>query len=313
VSIFSWGGIQYIPPDSKIPFVRWRNIYLIVSVALILGSVLLFAVKGLNYGIDFAGGILMDVRTEGPADLAQMRATLGDLGLGEVALQGFGDPDNVLIRVERQPGGEAEQVAAVNRIRAALGDNVEYRRVEMVGPQVSSELFTNGMIALFGAIGGIVVYIWFRFEWQFAIGAVLGELHDIITTIGLYALLGLEFNLTSIAALLTIAGYSVNDTVVVYDRVRENLRKYKTMPLPALLDLSVNQTLSRTFNTGGTTLIALVALYLFGGETLRGFCLAMIWGVLIGTYSSIAVAVPLLLVFNLRHGKAADEAVEPAP
>lgn len=314
MSLLTWGGIRYIPPDSKIPFMKWRRIYLIVSAVLVLGSVLLFAVKGLNYGIDFAGGILMDVRTEGPADLAQMRASLADLGLGEVALQEFGDTDTVLIRVERQPGGEAEQTAAVNRIREALGGNVEYRRVEMVGPQVSSELFTNGMIALFGAIGGIVVYIWFRFEWQFAIGAVVGELHDIITTVGLYALLGLEFNLTSIAALLTIAGYSINDTVVVYDRVRENLRKYKQMPLPELLDLSVNQTLSRTFNTGGTTLIALLALYVFGGEVLRGFALAMIWGVLIGTYSSIAVAVPLLVAFKLRQEKAsADEAAAPAP
>ena len=309
-------GLQIIPPDTKIPFMRWRNAYLIFSTILFAGSILLVIFKGLNYGIDFAGGILIDVRMPGPADLGEMRTVLGDLQLGEVALQEFGDDDTVLIRVERQPGDEKVQAAAVDKIKAALGPGVEYRRIELVGPQVSQELFTNGLIALFGAIGGIIVYIWFRFEWQFAIGAVIAELHDVVTTVGLFALTGLEFNLTSIAALLTIAGYSINDTVVVYDRVRENLRKYKTMPIVELLDLSVNQTLSRTFNTGLTTLIALTSLYIFGGEVISGFSLAMIWGVLIGTYSSVCAAVPLLVFFNLRHGKAAaadEEAVEPTP
>jgi preprotein translocase subunit SecF len=309
-------GLQIIPPDTKIPFMRWRNAYLIFSTILFAGSILLVIFKGLNYGIDFAGGILIDVRMPGPADLGEMRTVLGDLQLGEVALQEFGDDDTVLVRVERQPGDEKVQAAAVDKIKAALGQGVEYRRIELVGPQVSQELFTNGLIALFGAIGGIIVYIWFRFEWQFAIGAVIAELHDVVTTIGLFALTGLEFNLTSIAALLTIAGYSINDTVVVYDRVRENLRKYKTMPIVELLDLSVNQTLSRTFNTGLTTLIALTSLYIFGGEVISGFSLAMIWGVLIGTYSSVCAAVPLLVFFNLRHGKPAaadEEAVEPTP
>jgi preprotein translocase subunit SecF len=309
-------GIPNIPQDINIPFMRWKWYYLAFSTVLIIASVALFLMKGLNYGIDFAGGILIDIKTEGPADLAKMRSSLSELGLGEVALQEFGLSDNVLIRVQRQPGDDKAQMAAIDRIKEALGPGVEYRRVETVGPQVSSELFVNGLIALFGAIGGIIVYIWFRFEWQFAIGAVMGELHDVISTIGLFALLGLEFNLTSIAALLTIAGYSINDTVVVYDRVRENLRKYKTMPIARLLDMSINQTLSRTFMTGGTTLLALLALYFLGGEVLRGFALAMIWGVIIGTYSSIGAAVPLLVFFKLRQGAptaADDQAVGAAP
>jgi protein-export membrane protein, SecD/SecF family len=306
-------GFQYIPPDTKIPFMRWRHYYLVFSVVLIVGSILLFAIRGLNFGIDFSGGILLEVRTPAAADLPKLRSTLNDLGLGEVALQEFGEPDDVLIRVERQSGGELAQQEAVERIKEALGRDYEYRRIEVVGPQVSSELFTNGILALFAAIGGIIIYIWFRFEWQFAVGAVIAELHDVISTIGLFALIGMEFNLTTVAALLTIAGYSINDTVVVYDRVRENLRKYKTMPMHDLFDLSLNQTLSRTFNTGITTLLALSALYVFGGEVIRGFALAMIWGVLIGTYSSIGAAVPLLIVFNLRRGSTtAEDAPKPA-
>lgn len=306
-------GIQFIPPDTKIPFLAWRRVYLAISLTMIIGSVLLFVFKGLNYGIDFVGGILVEIRTNGPADLPRLRTILGDLGLGEVALQGFGGDDTVLIRVQRQPGDEQAQVAAVDKIKGALGSEVEYRRVELVGPQVSDELFTRGMIALLAAVLGIMVYIWFRFEWQFAVGAIIAEIHDVVTTIGLFSLLGLEFNLTIVAALLTIAGYSINDTVVVYDRVRENLRKYKTMPLPALLDMSLNQTLSRTANTGLTTLLAIVALYIFGGEVIRGFSLAMIWGVLIGTYSSIAAAVPLLMFFNLRRTSAGDQPVRQTP
>lgn len=305
-------GFQYIPPDTKIPFMKWRRVYFIFSTLLIVSSILLLIFRGLNFGIDFSGGILIEIKTDGPADLATLRSTLNNLNLGEVGLQEFGEPDNILIRIERQQGGEETQRAAVETIKNALGPNIDYRRIEVVGPQVSSELFTNGILALFAAIGGIIVYIWFRFEWQFALGAVIAELHDVLTTIGLFALFGLEFNLTTVAALLTIAGYSINDTVVVYDRVRENLRKYKTMPIEQLFDLSLNQTLSRTFNTGITTLLALLALYIFGGEVIRGFALAMIWGVLIGTYSSIGAAVPLLTVFRLRRSSGSP-ATEEAP
>lgn len=301
-------GLRLVPPDTKIRFMAIHKINFAVSVLMIVASIGLFASKGLNYGIDFKGGILLQAHTEGPADMAAMRSTLGGLGLGEVALQTFGTDDDVLIRIEKQQGGEVAQQQAVNKVKQALGPEVRYERVEVVGPQVSEELFLNGMYALGASLLAIVVYVWFRFEWQFGVAAVLAEIHDLVSTLGLFALLGMEFNLTSIAALLTIAGYSVNDTVVVFDRVRENLRKYKTMPLKDLLDLSVNQTLSRTTMTSATALLALLALYIFGGEVLRGFSLAMIWGVVVGTYSSIFVASAVLLYLNVRRGTADTEA-----
>lgn len=300
-------GLRVVPPDTKIPFMSMHKINFAVSVLMVLGSIVLFVVNGLNYGIDFKGGILLEAHTEQAADLAVMRGKLDALGLGEVSLQTFGSDNDVLIRIEEQEGGEAAQQRAIALVREALGAGVRYDRVEVVGPQVSSELFWNGMYALGASIIAIVIYIWFRFEWQFGIAAVLAEVHDIISTVGLFALLGMEFNLTSVAALLTLAGYSINDTVVVFDRVRENLRKYKTMPLRDLLDMSVNQTLSRTTMTSATALLALFALYVFGGEVLRGFSLAMIWGIVIGTYSSIFVASALLLYMNVRRSSGAGE------
>lgn len=300
-------GLRVVPPDTKIRFMSMHKINFAVSVLMIVGSIVLFSVKGLNYGIDFKGGILLEAHTEQAADLAAMRGKLDALGLGEVSLQTFGSDNDVLIRIEEQEGGEGAQQRAINLVRDALGAGVRYDRVEVVGPQVSSELFWNGMYALGASIIAIVIYIWFRFEWQFGIAAVLAEVHDIISTVGLFSLLGMEFNLTSIAALLTLAGYSINDTVVVFDRVRENLRKYKTMPLRDLLDMSVNQTLSRTTMTSATALLALFALYVFGGEVLRGFSLAMIWGIVIGTYSSIFVASALLLYMNVRRSSGAGE------
>ena len=301
-------GLRVVPPDTKIRFMSMHKINFAISALMVVASLVLFAVKGLNYGIDFKGGILLEAHTEQAADLAVMRGKLDALGLGEVSLQTFGSENDVLIRIEEQEGGEAAQQRAIALVRDALGAGVRYDRVEVVGPQVSSELFWNGMYALGASIIAIVIYIWFRFEWQFGIAAVLAEVHDIISTVGLFALLGMEFNLTSIAALLTLAGYSINDTVVVFDRVRENLRKYKTMPLRDLLDMSVNQTLSRTTMTSATALLALLALYVFGGEVLRGFSLAMIWGIVIGTYSSIFVASALLLYMNVRRSSGAGEA-----
>ncbi len=301
-------GLRLVPPDTKIRFMAMHKINFAVSVLMVVGSILLFAVKGLNYGIDFKGGILLQAHTQAPADLSAMRSTLDRLGLGEVALQTFGTGSDVLIRIEKQEGGEAAQQRAVAQVKDALGPDVRYDRVEVVGPQVSEELFRNGMYALGASLLAIVVYVWFRFEWQFGVAAVLAEVHDLVSTVGLFALLGMEFNLTSVAALLTLAGYSVNDTVVVFDRVRENLRKYKTMPLSDLLDLSVNQTLSRTTMTSATALLALLALYVFGGEVLRGFSLAMIWGVVVGTYSSIFVASALLLYLRVRRGTGDAEA-----
>jgi len=301
--------LRLIPSDTKIRFIDRRGIFFVFSALLVAASVALFAFKGLNYGIDFKGGILLDVRTQGPADLAQLRRSLAGLGLGEVALQEFGAPDDVLIRLPQQEGGDEAQQAALVKVKEALGANVEYRRTEFVGPQVSEELFWDGIYAVSAAIFAILVYIWFRFEWQFGLAAVVALVHDVLSTIGIFSLVGLEFNLTTVAAVLTIAGYSINDTVVVFDRVRENLRKYKTMPLAELFNLSINQTLSRTTLTSFTTLLALFALYVLGGEVIRGFSFGMIWGVVIGTYSSICVAVPLLLYLNLRRGSGAAETV----
>jgi preprotein translocase subunit SecF len=295
-------GLRLVPENTSIPFIAWRKVFFAFSIAMVAAAIVLFAVRGLNYGIDFRGGVLLDVRTDGPADLASMRSTLSGLGLGEVALQEFGAPDTVLIRLQEQDGGEAAQQAAVSAVKEVLGPNVEYRRTEFVGPKVSDELFRDGLYAVAAAMFAMLVYIWFRFEWQFGLAAVVALVHDVVSTIGLFALLGLEFNLSTVAAMLTIAGYSINDTVVVFDRVRENLRRYKTLDLAEVFNLSINATLSRTTMTSMTTLLALFALYILGGEVIKGFSLAMIWGVVIGTYSSICVAVPLLLYLNVRRG-----------
>ena len=308
--------LKLIPAGVNLQFVAKRMIFFVFSGLLIVMSVGLFTIKGVNYGIDFKGGILMEVRTPDAADPGAMRLALSDLGLGEIALQEFGAPTDVLIRVQRQEGGEKAQQAAVEAVKAALGPEVEYRRTEFVGPKVSEELFWDGVMAVTFAILAILVYIWFRFEWQFGVGAVVALVHDVLSTIGLFSLLGLEFNLSTVAAILTIAGYSINDTVVVYDRVRENLRKFKTMPLAELFNRSINETLSRTVMTSLTTLLALLSLYLLGGEVLRGFSFAMIWGVIIGTYSSVCLAVPLLLYLDLGRragGEGKEAAVEQTP
>ena len=300
-------GLQLIPSDTKIAFMAMHKVNFAISAFMIVASIVLVAIFGLNFGIDFKGGILLDVRAEAPIDMVAMRERLNGLGLGEVGLQEFGGDDTVLIRLQRQEGGEAAQQAAIGKIREALGPGLDYRRVEVVGPQVSQELLRDGTYALVAALLAIMAYVWFRFEWQFGVAAVIAELHDLISTVGLFAVLGLEFNLTTVAALLTLAGYSINDTVVVFDRIRENLRKYKTMSLRDLLDLSVNQTLSRTIMTSATTLLAVLALFFFGGEVLRGFSVAMIWGVLVGTYSSIFVAAALLLYLNVRRAPRSSE------
>ena len=308
-------SFRLIPDDTKIPFVRYQYWAYAFSGALVLLALLLVPTKGLNFGIDFQGGILIEVGMPGPADLAGMRETLGGLDLGEVALQEFGGPENVLIRIERQAGGEAGQLAAVERVRAVLaerfGDDVDYRRVEFVGPKVSEDLLWAGTQATVYALLAILAYVWFRFEWQFAVGAIVALIHDAVTTLGLFSLLGLEFNLTTIAAILTIIGYSVNDTVVIYDRIRENLRRFKNMPLPELVDRSLNETLARTIMTSGTVLLALIALVLFGGPVIRDFTIAMLWGVVIGVYSTVYVASPMILHLNLRR-ETVGQAPEPA-
>ena len=300
-------GIQFIPSDTHIPFMRFHKLLLGISAAFIVLSIAVIALDGLNFGIDFRGGILLDVKTQGPADIAEMRRTLNDLEVGEVGLQEFGAPDNVLIRLSKQDGGERAQQAVIERIKQALGPNVEYRRIELVGPQVSAELFEDAIYAMVAALLSIMAYLWFRFEWQFGLAGVVSLLHDVLAIIGIFALLGYEFNLTIVAAVMTIAGYSINDSVVVFDRVRENMRKYKTMPFVELIDLSINQTLSRTFLTGITTIMVLIVLYFLGGEVLRGFSFAMLFGVIVGTYSSVFVAVPLLLYLNVRRSSVTGE------
>ena len=291
-----------VPANTNFDFVGRRRFAYPLSVLLIFLSLGAFFVQGLNFGIDFRGGILIEIKTDGPANVAELRNTVGGLNLGEVQVQEFGAADDVLIRVQQQDGAEAEQLQAINIIKDALGDTVvEYRRTEFVGPTVGAELISSAIWAVLLAIGAILVYIWFRFEWQFGVGAVIALTHDVLTTIGLFAITQLEFNLATVAAILTIAGYSINDTVVIYDRVREELRRYKKLDMHALLNLAANRTLSRTFMTSVTTLIALVALAVFGGTIIRDFALAMIWGVVIGTYSSVFVAVPVLLALNLSR------------
>ena len=298
--------IRHIP---NIDFMGLHKLGFAISALLTLLSIGLFFGVGLNYGIDFSGGVLIEVRTQGPADLAGMREKLNALDVGEASLQGFGSPNDVLIRLPRQPGDDKAQMVGVEKVRQTLGQGVDFRRVEVVGPKVGSELVKAGVMATVLALIAIAAYVWFRFEWQFGVGAMLSTLHDSITTIGLFALLHLEFNLTTLAAILTIAGYSINDTVVIYDRVRESMRKYKTMDLRTLINLSLNETLSRTILTVSTTALAVLSLLIFGGEVLRGFSIAMLWGIVIGTYSSLFIAAPLLFYIRPRRpGTSADAA-----
>jgi preprotein translocase subunit SecF len=295
---------RLVPDNTKIPFFRYRWIAFAWSLIVLVGTIIMVATTGLNLGIDFRGGVLLEVRTPGPADLALMRSTLGELDLGEVSLQTAGSDEQVMIRAKAPEGDEVAQRAAVERIKTALderlGAGLSYQRAEFVGPRVSQELLINSIWAVLISLLGVLLYLWFRFEWQYGIGAIASLIHDVSATIGIYALSGIEFNLTSVAAVLTIVGYSLNDTVVIYDRVRENLRRYKAMPLEQLLDRSINETLARTMMTSLTTLVALLPLWLFGGEVIRGFTIIMIWGVVIGTYSTIYIATPVLYYLNLR-------------
>ncbi|MEP3265888.1 MAG: protein translocase subunit SecD [Hyphomicrobiales bacterium] len=297
--------LDLIPDGTTFQFMKHRRWSFPLSVVLIIASLGLFALNGLNLGIDFKGGTLVEIETtDGPADIAAIRGKLGTLGLGDIEVQEFGAPNDILIRVQQQEGGEKAQQEAIKKVRASLGEtDINYRRVEVVGPRVSEELTQAGSIAVIAALLAVLVYIWFRFEWHFAIGAVVATVHDVAITIGLFALLQLDFNLSTIAAVLTIVGYSLNDTVVVYDRIRENLRKFKKRAVGSVLDLAINETLSRTTLTSVTTLLALLSLYVLGGEVIRSFTFAMIWGVIIGTYSSIFIAAPILILLNLRPGQ----------
>lgn len=286
---------------TNIGFMGFRRYTFIVTAVLSIASVVGFGTIGLNLGIDFKGGSIIELKArQGDADLGDIRERLSELNLGEIQAQGFGDPASALVRVQAQEGGENAEQSAVNLIRSELEEQYEFRRVEVVGPSVSGELTAMATLGVLASLAAILIYIWIRFEWQFALGAIIATLHDVILTLGLFVFTGTEFNLTSIAAILTIVGYSLNDTVVVYDRMRENLRRFKKMPLPVLIDTSINTTLSRTILTSVTTLIALLALWLFGGEVIRSFTFAMLFGVIVGTFSSIYIAAPVLIAFKLR-------------
>lgn len=316
----SFALVNFLPSDTTIPFIKARFVAFVISAVMIIGSIGAFATMGLNFGIDFTGGVTLEIRTEEEIDaikIDDMRSLLNGLGLGAIELQGLSeiDPDSdcfgnrcALIRVQPQDGEgleaeEAQQeanLAVQNSLREAY-PGIEFRSINVLGPKVSGELVQAGVTSIIVALVLMLIYIWFRFEWQYSVGAVLALVHDVIITIGMFAITQLEFNLSTIAAILTIVGYSMNDTVVVYDRIREKLRKFKKEPLEVVLNRAINKTLSRTILTSVTTLVALVSLWALGGAALQGFAFAMIFGVIIGTYSSIFIAAPLLLITKVKR------------
>ncbi len=299
---------KWVTKDTTIDFMGPRKLTYALSALLIVFSVASMAIRGFNYGIDFSGGILMELRSENKIDVENLRKQLSVVNLDEINLQSIGETGNeVVLRAQAKSLDEKQQMAVVNQIKSALGSDYEYRRVELVGPQVGDELKKAGVIASVIAVLAISVYIWFRFEWQFAVGAMIGLVHDLIITVGLLSFFNFDFSLTTVAAILTLAGYSVNDTVVTYDRIRENLRKFKKMPQFDLLNKSINDIFSRTILTGLTTLLAAMALFVWGGDTLRSFSFTILWGVIVGTYSSIYISTAFLNLFNLRAAQ--DEKV----
>ena len=303
--------LRLVPDNTSIGFMRLRNLTFPLSAAFSILCIIGFLTIGLNVGIDFKGGTLVEVQARsGTADVSALRSSMNTLNLGEVQIQEFGGPATVLIRYAEQPGGDAGQRAAVEKVRGLIGADYELRRVEVVGPRVSGELVQLSTIGVVLAIFVVLIYLWFRFEWQFAVGAMIATVHDVVAIIGFYTFTQTDFDMTSIAAILTIIGYSLNDTVVIYDRIREMLRKYKKMPMAEVLDLSINSTLSRTTITAMTTTLALLGLFFFGGDVIRGFTAAMLVGVLVGTYSSIFVAAPILIYLGIKSSTVAvdDEA-----
>ena len=299
--------LRLISDNTSVKFIRLKLVSFSISAILSLASILAVIFIGLNLGIDFKGGILLEVRTSSNISIAKIRNEISNLNIGEISIQEFGQDSDYLIRVERQEGSDNAQQIAVEAIKASLNKafskDIEYRRLEYVGPTVSKDLVKDGVMAIIFAIIAMLAYIWFRFELPFALGAIVALVHDITLTMGLFAILGLEFNLATVAAILLIIGYSMNDTVVVYARIRENLRKFKKMNLNDLLDKSINETLSRTINTTFTTILALGALYLFGGQIIADFAFAMLWGIVVGTYSSIFIASTILVYVNVRRTK----------
>ena len=319
--------LKLVPDNTGVQFTNLRIMAAGLSIVLVIGSIVALLTLGLNFGVDFKGGVTIEVADEEPIAEETLRSAISDLGVGDVKVQSIqdfaGGAEGVVVFIQQQKTegdvneNETAQQDALDTVKAKiteiLGDNASFRKTDVVGPTVSGELINKGIIAVVLAIVGMLAYIWLRFEWQFSVGAILALVHDVIITLGMFSVTQLVFNLPIIAAILTIVGYSMNDTVVVYDRVRENLRKFKKKPLRELLDLSINDTLSRTVMTSVTTLIALIALYIVGGEVLRGFTFAMIWGVLIGTYSSIFVAAPILLTIGVKRDWSKVNSGEPQP
>lgn len=297
--------ITLFPQRPTFDFMGKRWVGFIISIALTIASISLFFHKGLNLGIDFTGGILMEIHNEETIDLGKLRDVLGHQGFGEVSLQNIGDINagkDVMIRI--QVSENDDQSVIVNKVKALISehinDKIDYRKIDYVGPTVGRELIESGIYAVLSAFACIMLYVWFRFEWQYGVGAILALVHDSIMIIGFFALTRLEFGLTAVAAILTIVGYSINDSVVIYDRIRENMRRFKKMPISDLLNISINDTLSRTVLTASTTLLASIALLIFGGEVIRAFSAAMVFGVIIGTYSSVFISAPTLIYLNLR-------------
>lgn len=305
--MFSW-----VTKDTNIDFLKYRKLGYALSIAMCVIAILSITLKGFNYGIDFSGGILIEVKSEQPINMESMRKKLAHVDLDDLNLQSIGETgDEMMIRAQAKNLDEKAQMAAVNQIKETLGSGYEYRKVELVGPQVGDELKKAGIIASVIAVLAICLYVWFRFEWQFAIGALVGLSHDLLVTVGLLSLFGFDISLTTVAAVLTLAGYSINDTVVNYDRIRENLRKFKKMLQYDLLNKSTNDIFSRTILTGITTLLAAVALFAFGGDALRSFSFTILWGVIVGTYSSIYVSTTLMNLFNLRANQNAEKNINP--
>ena len=294
--------LRLAPENTKLGFMRLRRYSYPFSAALSILSVIMFVTVGMNFGIDFAGGTLMEVRAKsGEADLGSLRQIGEKTGVSHVEVQGFGNNTDATLRFGVQAGGDVAQEAAVKKVEDALGGQYEFRRVEVVGPRVSGELVQSGTLGVVVSIFAVLLYLWFRFEWQFAVGAVIATMHDLLLTVGFFSITQLEFNTTSIAAILTIVGYSLNEAVVVLDRIREIMRKYKRVSTAEMIDMSINAVLPRTIMTATTVFLALLALVLFGGEVIKSFSLAMMWGIFVGTYSSVFICSPILIYLGVRN------------
>lgn len=298
-----WTGLKLVPDNTKIDFIGQRYFAFFVTFVMIAGSIALLATKGLNYGIDFTGGTLIEIETTVTPDVAALRKDLNNLNLGDISIQEFGNDKTLLIRVPVAGEDPKAQQEVINTVKQSIEksyEEVDYRRVEFVGPQVGEELKEKGILAVVFSLLGIMAYVWIRFEWQFGMAAVISLVHDVMAVLGFMALTEKTFDLSTLAAVLMVAGFSINDTVVIFDRIREMMRKHRKMPLPELFNLAINNTLSRTIMTSMLTILALVSLWLFGGEVIQGFVDALLLGFVVGTYSSIYVAAALLLYMNLR-------------